>query len=241
MNWRDRYYATYISQRFVPGGRTGSLESLRSHFPIWSSYYGAHLPKDKGAAILDVGCGNGELVYWLREQGYKNVSGVDGSKEQVDESKRLGIAGIIHEDFRSFLKGKEETYDCIIARDFVEHFDKDEVFDMLSLLNSSLRSGGMILIQTPNAESPFGSRYRYADITHGLSFTHHSLNHALQACGFCDGAFFPMRPVAHGIPSFIRYVSWRCIEFMLRAYLLIENGSTSGAILTQNMIAVALK
>jgi len=53
---------------------------------------------DRSARILDLGCGHGAFIYFLREAGYTDVVGVDKSPEQVAEAKRLGIDGVHEAD-----------------------------------------------------------------------------------------------------------------------------------------------
>ena len=115
-----------------------------------------------------------------------------------------------------------------------------DVLDILDIFYKSLKPNSVLIIQTPNAESPFGSRYRYYDLTHGLSFTTSSLNQALKTAGFKEMTFYPMGPVVHGLKSLIRYILWKIIVLIIKFYLVVETGSSKG-IFTQNLIAVAKK
>jgi len=240
MAWRERIYKTYHDYYIIPARCRLTREKIKKQFYAWNHYYGRLLPQNKGAAILDAGCGYGEIVYWLRESGFKNAIGVESDLKQIAVAENLGINGILNGDFRKFLKDEGNSYDCIIARDVIEHFDKDEVLEILDIFWSALKNEGVLIIQTPNAESPFGGRHRYNDFTHSLSFTKTSLNHVLKTVGFKDVKFYPVRPVVHGIKSLIRFTLWGLIETAIGIYLLIETGSGKG-IFTQNMIALAKK
>jgi len=240
MDWRKRAYSTYFDYHLTPNRGNQTLAEVKKQFSVWDNHYGRFLPKDKQAQIIDIGCGGGEIVLWLRERGYKNVSGLEADQKQVIHARDLGFDDIRFGDCRDFLRAKMDHYDCIIARDVIEHFDKTEVFELLDILYRALKIGGTIIIQTPNAESPFGSRYRYYDFTHCLSFTPASLYHVLRTVGFSDIVFYPIRPVIHGVKSFFRHILWRLIEIILGFYLLVETGS-GRAIFTLNMIAVARK
>jgi hypothetical protein len=98
----------------------------------------------------------------------------------------------------------------------------------------------VIIIQTPNAENPFGGRYRYWIFTHEIAFTRSSLNQLLRVAGFQMVDFYPTGPVPKGIKSLVRFLLWKVIETILRFYMLIETGSGEG-IFTQNIICVAKK
>ena len=98
----------------------------------------------------------------------------------------------------------------------------------------------MLIIQTPNLESPYGSRYRYGDFTHEIGLTRTSLAQALRVIGFQDSSFYPTGPVPKGLKSAVRFILWKLIDGACRLYMLVEMGSAQG-IFTQNLIAVARK
>jgi 2-polyprenyl-3-methyl-5-hydroxy-6-metoxy-1,4-benzoquinol methylase len=240
MNYRDRLYAKYVSEHTHNLYGEMSLSAFRGQFVAWESYFGRFLPLDKSARILDVGCGNGGLVFWLHGKGFAHTSGIDISKEQVDLAKRLGIRNVFHAQLQHYLTDKEHTYDFIFLRDVIEHFTKDAIISVLDLIYSALTPGGAIIIQTPNAESPFSGRHRYGDFTHETSFTRSSISQVLGVIGFQKATVHSMPPVVHGIKSSVRWLLWRCIELVLCAYLLVETGSWRG-IFSQNLIVYARK
>lgn len=240
MNYKDKFYSKYVSShtREIYGEMT--LARIRLEFPILDTYFARFLPDDKNVEVLDIGCGNGGLVLWLQEKGFKNTVGVDLSGEQVEETKKLGIKGVIKSDLREFLKSKKDFYDVIFARDVLEHFTKEDVLNILELVNKSLKRGGVLIVQTVNAENFLWGRLRHADFTHDLAFTRESIRQIMLINGFREVKTFPQRPVVHGLISFFRYVFWRYFECLLHFYLLVETGSHTG-IFTQNLIAVAEK
>ncbi len=239
-NWKEKFYKSYISSHLSFAREEASLENIKKQFVFWDSYFGKFLPSDKKAMILDAGCGEGGLILWMRSLGYENVFGVENSEEQIEAAKRLRILGIEKARLKEFLKNKKEIYDTIFLKDVIEHFDKEEALAILEMAFTSLKKGGKLIIQTPNAESPFGARYRYYDFTHEIGFTPTSLSQILKVVGFKKINFYPEGPVAHGIKSLIRWVLWKGIEVILRWYLLIETGSGKG-LFTQNMIVLAVK
>ena len=68
-----------------------------------------------------------------------------------------------------------------------------------------------------------------------------SLSQLTLASGFKSVAFFEDAPVAHGLKSGVRLVLWKLIRAVLRFYLTVETGSPQQPVLTQNMLAVAIK
>lgn len=240
MNYNKELYSTYVSSHTSYLYGEASLNAIKRLFPIWKSYYGKFLPKDKNIRILDIGCGNGGFVYYLKTLGYKNAFGIDVSSEQVEIGKNLGIKEVECADVVDFLKNKKDYYEVLILKDVLEHFAKEHIMEFLSLAFSSMRPEGVLIIQTPNAESPFVCRYRYGDFTHETAFTRSSLNQVLTATGFRKITFYPIYPVPHGVYSFIRFLLWFAIQALLKFYLLVETGSSEG-FFTQNIIAIGRK
>lgn len=240
MNYRDKFYSKYVSTQTSQLYGEVSLEDIKKQFPAWKKYFGRFLPKDKNAKILDVGCGNGSFVWWLRQIGYQNVEGIDISKEQVESASKLNIKNIFQADLREFLNNKKEVYDVIFARDVLEHFNKEEIIDVLDVIYDSLNKNGQFICQTVNAENLLWGRLRYGDFTHEMAFTRESLSQVFQVVGFKDIKVYSQPPVIHGTKSLIRFILWKCVEYCLHFYLLIETGSGKG-IFTQNIIATAQK
>jgi len=175
MDYREKFYAKYVTSNTLPLYGRLSIKDIKRQFTIWNKYFYKFLPKDKQASVIEVGCGNGGLIYWLHSIGYVNSSGIDASLEQVEYAKSLGIEKVSQADLTVFLKDKIESYDVIFMRDVIEHFNKNEIIDILDMTNRALKKGGALIIQTPNGAGIFGSRYRYYDFTHEISFTENSL------------------------------------------------------------------
>lgn len=218
-----------------------AIDDIKRMFPAWNRYYRKFIPKDKTIKILDIGCGYGEFIYYLKNIGYKDSYGIDIDPRRINFAKDAGIMEVEHTDAISFLKDKKNKYDVVIARDSIEHFSKDRTLELLSSIFSSLRAErGILIIQTPNGESPLAGRYRYWDFTHEVIFTQNSLKNILSLAGFKKTECFPAGPVPLGLASSVRFFFWKIIDALLHFYILVETGSAKG-IFTQNMIAVAIK
>jgi len=231
----EKYRTTQLNQLY---GKE-DIGSIEAGFKAWDWYYGAMLPKDKSSKIVDLGCGIGGFAHWLRSLGYVNVTGVDLSRENCDYAAALGIAGIIHSDLGQFISGNG-GYDVVVMRDVLEHLNKDEILSVLSGIHQALNPGGTLIIQVPNSESLFGSKHRYWDFTHEISFTSSSLRQLLLVTGFSSVAFTETGPVPHGLKSFARWVAWQGIRTLIMLYMLVESGISKG-IYTQVLIACAKK
>lgn len=241
-DYRSRLYHDYIKTHF---GfiRDISIEALEGYRVFFKHYFGRFLPKDKRARILDVGCGYGAFLYFLRKEGYQDVYGVDISPEQVEAAKRLGLEGVYCGDLRTFLEEHNniKEFGCITALDLVEHFPKQEVLPFLEMVYGALKPNGTFIMQGPNAESPFFGAIRYADFTHEMAFTRESVSQILRHVGFANIKVCSTGPVVHGLLSAARWIIWQGVRLLLTLYLAAETGVLRGHILTQNLIAVAQK
>ena len=141
------------------------------------------------------------------------------------EAGRRGITGIIAGDLRQVLESfSPESQDVVIAFDVIEHFTKDELLGCLDQVWRVLKTGGKLIIHTPNGASPFCGRIRYGDFTHELALTRESLTQLCQVCGFSQISCYEEQPVPHGIKSGIRWLLWKAIRCVLRLYIAVETG-----------------
>ncbi|MDP8235644.1 MAG: class I SAM-dependent methyltransferase [Candidatus Erginobacter occultus] len=236
--YRKRLYEIYES-RPRPVRAEVTREAIERQFPVWESRFRRHLPRDLSTPVIDVGCGSGGFVHYLRRVGYSDVRGVDISGEQVAAARSLGIAGVTREDIREHLAAHPAAYGAVIARDLIEHFTREEVIDLLILAHRSLIPGGTLLIQTVNLESPFSLRYRWGDLTHESGFTSYSLEAALLLAGFQGAASYSAPPVfRYSLKSAVRTIFWKGIEGLWRFTLMVESGQGRG-IFTANLVTAA--
>lgn len=239
-DYRARLYQYYVS-RHLGTFREISAASLERQRHTYRYHFGKWLPRDKNANILDIGCGYGAFVYFLRREGYANVRGIDGSEEQVRQAKDLGIPNVIVADLREYLATHRQQYDLISALDVLEHFTKPELFGVLDAIYASLKEGGGILMQSPNGDSPYVSWIYFGDLTHQLAFTRSSVTQALLVTGFREVEVLPLEPVPHGVRSVTRWMLWKIIKQMIRLYLVVEQGVTGSGIFTANLCAFGRK
>ncbi len=217
-----------------------TLSDVERQFSMWKGQYGRFLPKDRSAKILDVGCGYGGVVHWLHSKGYSFTEGVDLNREKIALGHQLEITHLHHGDAMSYLRGKDRSYDVIFIMDVLSEMNSEEVRELLSVVYVSLKEGGVCIIKSANAESPMAGRVQYGLFGRGVQITEHTLKLLLERAGFSKVAAYPLRPVVHGVVSFIRYCIWFFIEGILKFYRVIETGSRRG-VFTQSLIAVAWK
>ncbi len=231
-SFRTRLYESYASDHAgVDSGEAVHWVVQRDILP--------HLPADRSARIIDVGCGQGGLVRELLAAGYTRTEGVDVSPEQVAIAQAAGLTQVRLGDLHEIAADAEAAYDTVIATDVLEHLDKEEVLRTFDSVFRALRLGGCFIARVPNAGSPFGGSIRYGDFTHETWFTERSVRQLANVAGFSDVLALPCRPPVHGWKSGLRLGVWRGFEGLMKVAYGAETGVTRGAILTQNLTFVA--
>lgn len=219
-----------------------SLEDLLSREPTFRHRYLPLLPEDRQAAILEIGCGCGELLYFMQREGYRNACGVDFDCRQVQLGQRLGIKNIIAARAEDILADRQEVFDSIVAIDVLEHVPKAKIIEFLALVRESLRLGGRFVCQVPNLTA-FYLPHFYMDFTHEAPFTAASLKQVLSMAGFGDVRVRPANPVPHGFKSSLRAILWKGLSWSFRFIAAVEAGPQPelNSIFTSAIVAVAKK
>lgn len=123
------------------------------------------------------------MLRYLQASGITNLTGIDISQEQVDIASALGF-NTIQADAFSFLKENEGKFGLIMAIDIIEHFKKEELYELLSLIDKALIPGGRLIIQTKNGEGLLPGYVIYGDLTHFTILSPLSLTQILTITGF---------------------------------------------------------
>jgi cyclopropane fatty-acyl-phospholipid synthase-like methyltransferase len=237
-DYKERFYRGYYSTHIAPRKGEVTLDRLRARARMYDRVWAGLLPRDKGARILDVGCGSGSLVWWMQQRGYAEAGGIDVSAEQVEVARALGVRNVEEADLRGYLAERPSWYDRLILRDVLEHFSRDWILDVLDLCRCALRPGGALVVQVQNAEAPLWGRIRYGDFTHEMAFTEGALRQVFGVTGYERVAFHPAGPVLRGVRDVPRQLLWKCLEAVYKVLVFAETGRRR-VIVTESIIAMA--
>ena len=115
--------------------------------------------------VLDLGCGRGEFVELLSEEGV-NVTGVDSSQDMVGFCQDRGLP-VIMADMFDYLKSlPDASLDGIFTSQVVEHLSPERILMLINLCEEKLKPGGVIVAETVNTNCPVALSNFYLDPTH---------------------------------------------------------------------------
>lgn len=101
---------------------------------------------DRQSRILDVGCGTGHHLLYLRRLGYPNVQGQDLSPLAIAFCQQLGVNDVVQCDATRmpFAAGQ---FDALLVMDVLEHLPNERT--ALQEFWRVLKPGGIILLTVP--------------------------------------------------------------------------------------------
>ena len=100
---------------------------------------------EENTRVLDVGCGNGDLMKFLQENKTKDIRGLEISKEKVQNCLSKGltvIEGNAESDLKQFAKS---SFDYVILSQTLQAFLNPEV-----VINELLKVGKKVIVTIPN-------------------------------------------------------------------------------------------
>ena len=124
MSYKDELYKAYVDTHIRHRKKAGDLDDFARRARAYQRIFGAFMPSDKAAKIMDLGCGPGSIVWWLRDRGYGNVAGIDISQEQVNVAHGLGLNSVVQGDIFEFLRMEGAEFDVLFARFSTPHFQQ---------------------------------------------------------------------------------------------------------------------
>jgi len=234
---RAAYYGNYVSgfkSRDSIGSRWNDEAYMRwcdEHYASWL----ADAPRD--GPVLELGAGDGSMLTYLRSTGFRDVGGIDISEEQAEVARSRGRAVRVQDGFEA-LSVPAGTLSGIVALDFLEHFTKAEIGDLLRLAATALRPGGFLLVRTPNGQGIFAGQVVYGDLTHATIFTPRSLRQALDLAGFSDVRFKEATFVRRGVRGRLRAFAWSWIRAGANVVRRVQAGTTQD-IWSENLLCFA--
>jgi O-antigen chain-terminating methyltransferase len=178
------------------------------------------------AQATDLGCGRGEWLELLTENGF-SVQGIDLDRHMLSACRERNLA--VHEgDAIGFLKALPDNSQIIISGfHLVEHIPFDDVRRLVDEALRVLKPGGIIILETPNPENlVVGSCNFYLDPTHNRPVPPLLLSFLVEYCGFYRARILRLQELAALVkndePSLINVLNGASPDYAVVAQ---KNGS----------------
>jgi SAM-dependent methyltransferase len=156
------------------------LGALRDRYYLTKLMAGGFQP----GRLLEVGCGTGTLILEAQSRGWQAL-GIEPGQAAARIARERG-APVVHGWFPADLPADAKEFDAAAILDVLEHFADPLAF--LGELRSCLGSGGRLLIQVPNWDSPLvrlqGAGSSVVAPGHWSYFTPATLPRLLARAGF---------------------------------------------------------
>jgi O-antigen chain-terminating methyltransferase len=116
--------------------------------------------------LFDIGCGRGELLIAARAAGV-DARGCDTNERSVADLRARGVDAALAGVPECFASIADGSLGSVAAMHVVEHLPVEALFALFREARRVLRTGGLLMIETPNAESMLVSASEFwRDPTH---------------------------------------------------------------------------
>jgi O-antigen chain-terminating methyltransferase len=144
-----------------------------------------YLPLFRGSTdVLDVGCGRGEFLTLLRQEGLR-ARGIDVNNAMVEVCRSQGLDAT-HADALTYIRAQPDgSLGGLFAAQVIEHLEPAYLTELLDAAFDKLRPGAPIVLETINPACWFAFFESYLrDITHVRAIHPDTLKFLLIASGF---------------------------------------------------------
>jgi len=167
----------------------GSREDIKKRQEIYIPYFAGK------SDVLDFGCGRGEFVELLLENGVI-TQGIDLNPDMVAYCQDRGLP-VIQADGLEYLKLQDDnSLGGLFAAQVIEHLTTTEMIQMIRIAFNKLKSGGCLILETVNLQTLliFANQF-YMDPSHNKPVHPETLKFILQSEGFKEIQFIFSSPV----------------------------------------------
>ncbi len=180
-------FYTSFQERFR-GDRAEIKQRVAEHLHILQSAQA----RTQALPIVDIGCGRGELLEVLSENGIK-ANGVDTNLSSVEACQQQGLSVERSDGLEYLHKQGDTSLGGVVALHVIEHLPFATLIRLLNEAHRALAPGGVLLLETPNPGNVLvGAHNFYFDPTHRHPLPAGLMQLALEACGFTQVEILPL-------------------------------------------------
>jgi SAM-dependent methyltransferase len=179
----------------------GTREDIKHRVEIYLPYVREAGAGTVGAPILDIGCGRGEWLELLNDNGLA-ASGVDLNRVTAGHCRERGLV-VAEADGLDYLRGvAAESIGAVTAIHLIEHLPFRQLMCLLDEVRRVLKPGGIAIFETPNPENLIvGSCNFWYDPTHQRPLPPEPMRFILDNRGFTRVEIIRLHPNAELSPT----------------------------------------
>lgn len=184
--------------------------------------------------ILEIGCGNGLLTYFLLKKGVK-ITAIDISRKAIENMRKQFRSEITQGRLRlecgdliEFLENSNETFDAIIGSGIIHHIEKSDWNRLFALSHKRLKPKGIFTCgPEPNAGGLYSICWRFAkyfykifgmdydwEVEKGtLNMVPGTLKSFLKRAGFHNPEIAPFQAIPHFRIKILEYIDKKLIKY----------------------------
>ena len=162
----------------------GSRSEIKSRLKIYLPDAEAAVLRTGGKTALDLGCGRGEWLELLRDEGL-NATGVDLNTLQLEEARAMGLVVEEQDAMLALSDAETNSLSIISAHHLIEHLPFSQVAWIVREAMRTLAPGGILILETPNVQNILvGASSFHNDPTHIKPLTGPVLQVLFETAGF---------------------------------------------------------
>lgn len=144
----------------------GSRELIKDRLRAYLDFVAPLAALSQPAAALDLGCGRGEWLELLSEQGFA-ARGVDLDSGMLAACRERGLSVETMDAIGALKALADDSVAVVSAFHLVEHLPFAAVQELVTQALRVLQPGGLLIMETPNPENPLVGACRfYLDPSH---------------------------------------------------------------------------
>jgi O-antigen chain-terminating methyltransferase len=184
----DAFYLSF--ENLFRGSRADIKNRFRVYLPVLKR-------RGVGASampVLDIGCGRGEWLELLGEEGLL-ARGVEANRVEVAQCRERGLK-VVEADFISYLRElPDKSVGAVTGFHVIEHLRAEAMMEVLDEAVRVLTSGGVLIFETPNPQNVLvGSYYFHFDPTHQKPLPSPVMSFLFEARGLVEVEIINLHP-----------------------------------------------
>jgi O-antigen chain-terminating methyltransferase len=162
----------------------GSREDILSRLHVYQPDVEAAVIRTDGKPVLDLGCGRGEWLQFMRELDIP-ASGVDLNTAQISEAREAGLDVQKMDARTALMQASDDSLSVISAHHLIEHIPFSDVAWIAREALRVLAPGGVLIFETPNPRNVLvGATSFHNDPTHLRPLTDPVLSVLFETAGY---------------------------------------------------------